>query len=53
MLATMYGWQRYPGDTHYYGYNVPRLSRLLTEAGCARPSPARSPLTTTLLRSLA
>ena len=35
MLATMYGWQRYPGDTHYYGYNVPRLSRLLTEAGSA------------------
>jgi predicted SAM-dependent methyltransferase len=35
MLATLYGWQRYPGDTHFYGYNVTRLAALLREVGFA------------------
>jgi predicted SAM-dependent methyltransferase len=33
MLASIYGWQRYPGDTHYIGYNADRLSALLRAAG--------------------
>jgi hypothetical protein len=33
MLATLYGWQRYTGDTHHYGYNAPRLTALLEAAG--------------------
>jgi predicted SAM-dependent methyltransferase len=33
MLGSIYGWQRYDGDTHYYGYNQARLTALLTHAG--------------------
>lgn len=33
MLASMYGWQRYAGDTHFYGYNVPRLTEMLKGTG--------------------
>lgn len=33
MLGSIYGRQRNPGDTHYYGFNVPRLRRLLRDAG--------------------
>jgi predicted SAM-dependent methyltransferase len=36
MLGSIYGWQRYEGDTHYYGYNVERLSALLLSAGFAQ-----------------
>jgi predicted SAM-dependent methyltransferase len=33
MLATIYGWQRFPGDTHYYGYNAARIKAMLAAAG--------------------
>ncbi|MDT8286029.1 MAG: methyltransferase domain-containing protein [Elusimicrobiales bacterium] len=32
-LDGIYGLQRYPGDTHFFGYNFPRLKRMLEEAG--------------------
>src|SRR4051794_35601865 len=33
LLGSIYGWQRYDGDTHFYGYNVERLTALLHKAG--------------------
>lgn len=33
LLGSIYGWQRYDGDTHFYGYNPSRLSALLIETG--------------------
>jgi predicted SAM-dependent methyltransferase len=43
MLGSIYGLQRYPGDTHFYGYNVKRLTSLLTSIGFAKveEGPAR------------
>lgn len=33
MLDTVFGKQRYAGDTHYFGYNFPRLQALLEACG--------------------
>lgn len=32
-LTSIYGLQRYEGDTHFFGYNLERLSRLLVSIG--------------------
>ena len=32
-INTVYGLQRYPGDTHFFGYNFERLKKLLTKSG--------------------
>ena len=33
LLSYIFGGQRWPSDTHYFGYNFKRLKKLLEEAG--------------------
>jgi SAM-dependent methyltransferase len=44
-LINIFGWQRRYGDTHLYGYNPPRLIRLLEDMGfenCVEADPESS-----------
>lgn len=38
-LDSIYGLQRFPGDTHFFGYNHKRLQAALTEAGFSKAVP--------------
>ena len=39
LLSSIYGLQRYDGDTHYYGYNMLRLEQLLLSCGFSAVTP--------------
>ncbi len=39
-IDNIFGLQRFDGDTHRFGYNVGRLTRLLSEAGFSQITPA-------------